>query len=282
VSSPAIETNEPAISAVKPAAQPAVGPRLFALALIVVGAASLAVNLGLLTPDAQRVVESIWPAGVIVIGIGLILLGDQMWSSPTAPFSVARGQAEGADLLVSAGTADLRIGSTAEPAELAAGELPLPNRPKVDQREQHTTVRLEPLWGLPSLSRAHWWAALANDLPWQINVRSSTGNLDLDLRALSPAGVRVRSLFGDVDLRLPAAGGTDLDIRLVFGDLTIDVPEDLGVKVMLQTGALADVERDERRFIWLGAHEIGTPLYAVAARRCTLSVWLGTGHLRLQ
>jgi hypothetical protein len=113
-------------------------------------------------------------------------------------------------------------------------------------------------------------------------VGSSTGNLTLDLLALSLAGVRVRSLFGDVDLNLPAAGSADLDLRLVFGDLTITVPEDLGVKVVLQTGALAEVERDERRFIRLGVHEIGTPLYAVAARRCTLVVWLGTGRLRLK
>jgi len=256
--------------------------RLFALALIVVGVASLALNLGLVPPYAQRLVGAIWPAGVIVIGLGLALLGDQIWSAQIASYSVARGQAEAADLLVSAGTADLQIGSGSDPAQLVTGALPLPKRPEVEAHEQHTTVRLEPLWGLPSLGPARWSAELAQNLPWQINVRSSTGNLDLDLRALTPAGVRVRSVFGDVVLTLPAAGGGDLDIRLTFGDLTITVPEDLGVKVVLQTGVLADVERDERRFIGLGAHEIGTPLYAVAARRCTLTVWLGTGHLSLK
>jgi hypothetical protein len=289
VSSPAIETNEPPNAASQAPvdlasqspAKAASGRRPFALALIVVGVASLAANLGLFRADAHRLLAAIWPAGVIVIGLGVIWLGDQMWRSEAAPFSLARGQAEAGALWVSAGTADFEIGATSEPANLATGSLPLPKRPKVAVHEQHTTVRLEPLWGLPSLSRSPWCAALASDLPWQIGVSSSTGNLDLDLRELLPAGVRVRSLFGDVELKLPAAGGTDVDIRLVFGDLTIDVPDDLGVKVVLRTGALADVERDERRFIRLGATEIGTPLYAVAARRCTLDVWLGTGHLRL-
>jgi len=291
VSSPTIETNEPdtatSQSSAEPAsqghAQPDIRRRLFAIALIVVGLASLAVNLGLIIgPEARRLVAAIWPAGVIAIGLGLILLGDQVWRSETAPFSVPRGEAESAELRVSAGTADLQIGSTAEPGLLAIGELPPPKRPKVAADDQHMTVRLEPLWGLPSLSRARWCAALANDLPWQVSVSSSAGNLDLDLRALMPTHVRVRSVLGDVVLNLPAAGGSQLDIRLVFGDLTIDVPEDLGVKVVVQTGALADVERDERRFIRLGPHEIGTPLYAVAARRCTLDVWLGTGHLYLR
>lgn len=290
MSSPALETNEPATATGQSSAEPASRstPRpvtwrpVLALALIVVGLASLAVNLGLIGPDARRLLAAMWAAGVIVIGLGLLWLGDQVWRQETAPFSVPRGQAEGAELLVSAGTADLQIGSTSEPGPLATGELPSPKRPKVAANDQHTTVRLEPLWGLPSLSRARWSVALATDLAWQMSVSSSTGNLDLDLRALLPAGVRVRSLFGDVVLNLPAAGGSELDIRLVFGDLTIDVPEDVGVKVVLRTGALADVERDERRFIQMGAHEIGTPLYAVSARRCTLGVWLGAGHLRLK
>jgi hypothetical protein len=255
--------------------------RLFAIALIMVGVASLAFNLGLMAPSAQRVFEWLRLVGVIIVGLGLILMGEQVWDSEMGPFSVARDQSEGADLLVSAGTADVHLSAAGGGAELVTGELPLPKQPRVEAHEQHTTVRLEPLWGLPSLDRSQWSAALANDLPWLINVRSSTGNLHLDLRALSPAGVCVYSMFGDVELNLPAAGGSDLDLRLIFGDLTVEVPDGLGVKVVLRTGALADVERDERRFIRLAPHEIGTPLYAVAARRCTLDVWLGTGHLRL-
>jgi hypothetical protein len=143
-------------------------------------------------------------------------------------------------------------------------------------------VRLATLWGLPTLGRGRWEVALAGDLPWRLNLGSSTGNLGLNLRALAPQAVQVRSTFGDVDVTLPEAGGADLDLQLTFGDLTIHVPDGLGVKVALQTGALAEVARDERRFIQLSPHEVGTPLYAVAARRCTLVVRLGTGRLQLK
>jgi hypothetical protein len=53
------------------------------------------------------------------------------------------------------------------------------------------------------------------------------------------------------------------------------------VKVRVQRGVLAEVTHDERRFIRQPPDEIATVLYAVAARRCALTVRLGTGSLRL-
>jgi hypothetical protein len=295
VSSPTLETNEPApdaapLAGVTPLAPPArrgvtgleVARWTWAGLLILVGAASLALNLGLLGPDARRVLAAAWPAGMVVLGLGLIILGDQLLDGDPLPFRVARGRAESGDLLIRSGTADVRLGPAADTDVLLSGQMPAPKCPRVDWHDAQVTARLEPLWGLPGLSRAQWAVALAGHLPWHIWVSSSTGSLDLDLRDLAPASVRVRSVFGDTWLRLPASGGADVDIRLVFGDLTIEVPADLGVKVVLRSGALADVAHDERRFIRMGAHELGTPLYAVAQRRCMLAVWLGAGHLHLK
>jgi hypothetical protein len=286
MSVPVVEKPEAGLAAAEQPEQLARGRRLFALALIVLGVLILAVNLGLFSDEARRLAALVWPAGVIGVGVMWLRLGDRVWREDPAPFTVARGEARDADLEVKAGTADVRLEAGGEvagkTAALAHGELPVSLRPQVTLRDQHTTVRLETLWGLPTWGRGRWSAALANDLPWQLNVSASTGNLNLDLQALAPQTVSVRSTFGDVDLTLPAAGGADLDVRLSFGDLTIRVPDGLGVKVMLHAGALAEVTRDERRFIQLAPHEIGTPLYAVAAKRCTLAVWLGTGRLQLK
>ena len=255
---------------------------MLAVVFIVLGAAILASNLGLFSPVAQRAVDVIWPAAVILAGLGLILAGDQIWRTQSARFTVEQAEAEEADLLVSAGMADLHVEAASGRGELLAGELPLPLRPKVSNHEGHTTLAIEPFWGLPSLGGSRWSVGLAKDPTWRLDLRSSTGKLDLDLREVALAGARLRSTFGDVDLTLPTSGRAELDIGLVFGDLTVSVPEGMGVKVKLRTGTLANVAHDERRFIRLAPNELGTPLYAVSNQRCTLTVWLGTGDLQLR
>jgi hypothetical protein len=285
MSRPAVETSEPAIPAAQAPAWRVFGRRLLpagvAVFFIVLGGAMLASNLGLLAPEVQRALNVAWPAGLVLAGLGLILAGDHFWAGELAGFAVEKGEVEQADLVAAAGTADLHIEAATGTGELASGELPFPKKPKVDVRDHRTTLRLEPPWGLPELGGSRWSVALACGLPWRLNLRSSTGNLDLNLADLSLAELRLSSIFGDVDLSLPAAGGADLDLGLLFGDLTLRVPEGLGVKVKLQLGALADVAHDERRFIRLPSNEIGTPLYAVASKRCALTVRLGTGSLRL-
>jgi hypothetical protein len=282
MSSPVIETPAAAAPATPPAEWSARGRRLAALGLIVLGLIILALNLGLLPAAAAQAAAVIWPAGVIALGVGWLVLGDRIWQGAPAPFQVARGEAQDAELVVQAGLADLLVQGRSEPADLARGELPRSLRPQTTWREQHATLRLATLWGLPAVGRGRWAVALAADLPWRLDLGSSTGHLTLDLSGLTPQGVQVRSTFGDVDLTLPEAGGADLDLRLTFGDLTITVPDGLGVKVTVDSGALAEVVRDERRFIQLAPQEIGTPLYAVAVRRCTLVVRLGTGRLQLK
>lgn len=287
MSSPTAEPEEPVVPAANASTQPERWRRRLAVAFIVLGGVILASNLGLLAPGVQRAVEVIWPAGIILAGLGLILAGDQYWSSNywssnSAQFTVERGEAQEVDLLVSPGMADLRVEAASRTGELLAGELPLPLRPKIVTSAGHTTAAIEPFWPVPSLPGARWSLTLAKDLTWQLDLRSSTGNLDLDLREIALAGLRLRSTFGDVDLTLPTTGRADLDLGLVFGDLAITVPEGMGVKVKLQTGALTQVAHDERRFIRLSPNELGTPLYAVSAQRCTLTVWLGTGDLHLQ
>ncbi len=256
-------------------------PAALAVTVLVLGAGLLMANLGLLSPGAERAMQLTWPAALIFAGMGLILAGERLWRTETTPFAVERGEAEQADLVISAGTADVHLEGSQGTGGLAAGEWSARGRPAVTMENHRCTVRLEPRWSLPALGVAAWRVGLAGDVPWRLNVRSTTGGLDLDLRVLNASDVRLRSILGDVELTLPTAGNAELDIALAMGDLTVRVPEEVGVKVKLRLGALAAIDHDARRFIRLSPNEVGTPLYAVAARRCTLTVWLGTGDLHL-
>src|SRR5579859_524932 len=262
--SPAAETSEPIALPTEPQTAPAAGPgqwtaaRLSAVlvpeAFIVLGRAILASNLGWLAPQADRVVQVVWPAGVIVAGLWLIAAGGREWRAGPTPFAVEWGEAEQAGLVASAGTADLALVAGGDDlaatelaatelaaAKLAGGEWTLRRAPRVETRDHQVTLRLEPGLGLPAVSGARWRLALSRAVPWRINLRSSTGNLDVDLTDLTVAELRLRSVVGDVSLQLPTAGGTELDLSLAFGDLTVTVPDGVGVRVKLRQGPLAEV-----------------------------------------
>jgi hypothetical protein len=217
---PEAETNEPVVPVAAGWWAPArrLLPEATAILFILFGGAILASNLGLLAPAAQRAINIIWPAGLVLAGLGLILVGGALWDGEMAGFMLERGEAEEADLVAAAGTADLRIEAMVGAGALAAGELPRPKQPKLVVRDRRATVRLEPLWGLPELGGARWKVALARGLPWRLDLGSSTGNLDLNLADLSLAALRLRSTFGDVDLTLPADGCGDVDLGLAFGE----------------------------------------------------------------
>jgi hypothetical protein len=270
--------GQPGLRRLPPGALPAA----LAVTVLVLGASLLMANLGLLAPAAERAVRVTWPAALIFAGVGLILAGERLWKADMTPFAVERGQAEQADLVISAGTADVRVESGSEPGGLAAGEWSARGGPEVRAADHLSTVRLEPRLSLPRLGEGPWRVGLASEVPWRLNVRSTTGDLDLDLAGLNTSDVRLRSVLGDVELTLPEAGGAEFDIALAFGDLTVQVPDGVGVKVRLRLGPLAAIDHDERRFIRPAPNEVGTPLYAVSRKRCTLTVRLGTGDFHLR
>ena len=134
-----IENEEAALaattgSAAEPPDRLARGRRLLAAALVALGGLVLALNLGLLPPDASRVAAMAWPAGLMGVGLVWLLLGDRLWLTDLAPFAVARGQAQAADLVVNGGTADVRLEASgpAEQADpnLMEGDLPRAVRPR--------------------------------------------------------------------------------------------------------------------------------------------------------
>src|SRR5258706_9609694 len=135
MNSPTTETPAAPPPAAQPAGQEAKRRRALALALIALGVIILALNLGLLPDAVGRAAALIWPAGVIALGAAWLKLGDRIWQADSAPFQVARGEAQDAELVLDSGIADMALEASVDTVDLARGELPRSLRPWTAVRE---------------------------------------------------------------------------------------------------------------------------------------------------
>jgi hypothetical protein len=255
--------------------------RVLGAALLVLGLAQLAANLGMLAPEAARVVGGGWGVLALATGAALAANGRLRLYDRLPTFAVERGAVECAELRAQTHAADLQVRTFAGATQLAVGEFPSPQGPAVEAEGTRARLRLEPRLALPYVA-GPWSVALAKGVAWELDLRSALGQMDLDLRDLSVAALRVDSAVGGVDLTLPAEGAAEISLRLGLGDLVVRVPEGVEARVQLAAGALASARVDERRFIQTAPGEWSTPLYTATARRCTLSVRMGAGDMRVE
>ena len=75
------------------------------------------------------------------------------------------------------------------------------------------------------------------------------------------------------------AGAHGQQVSEALVDVTFH--DGMAVRFKFKAGPLSEFQHDERRFVRLGPDEWATPLYAVAANRCTLSVRLWAGDFSL-
>jgi hypothetical protein len=136
-------------------------------------------------------------------------------------------------------------------------------------------IRLAP----PFLS-GDWALSLVKGVPWTLQLASSLGDFELNLRDLTVEGLNLRSWSGDVALTLPALGRGQMRLHLTLGNLTLRVPDGMGVKLVLSLGALADAPLDSHRFIQTAPGEWVTPNFSAFANQFTLFITLTTGDLR--
>jgi hypothetical protein len=250
--------------------------------LIALGGLLLAGNLGLLRAEARQVVEIAWATVLVAAGGLLALTRGRAVLLPLQSFAIERRQFERAALTAATGAADLHVRGLVDVGQLAAGEYGGPAAPRLAGRDGPAAdIRLDGRRTWPLQAGASWPLALARDIPWDLNLVSSLGDFDLELRDLTIAGLRLRTTFGRVNLTLPAADVTSVDLDLTFGDLTVRVPDGMAVRLKFTPGPLSEFLHDERRFVKVGLDEWVSPLYAVAANRCSLAVRLWAGDFSL-
>jgi hypothetical protein len=252
---------------------------LAAAGWLALGLALLAANLQLVGPETRRAVN-LAGAGLLVAAGVWWLASAQARRTRTPPtFAVGRGEFTRARLDVSAGTADVQVRAFQGSSQLAVGQFASPRGPQLEGQGEEACLRLEKRYALPGLG-SPWQAALAKGLPWALDLASSGGDFDLDLRGLLIERLEARSAWGCVDLTLPAQGQPQIEARLTLGDLTLRLPD--GVEARLRVhGRLAAMHCDDHRLAEVAPGEWTTLGYATANQRCTLDLYLGGGDVRV-
>jgi hypothetical protein len=252
--------------------------RLWALALMVLGACLLAYQLGLL-PDPLAQVAALWPA--LLILLGLVLVTGRLTLGLALPsFAVDRGDYQSAHLHLAAGVADAQISAFAGASQLAVGQFPGYGGPRLQANAASATLILDRRATSPFFT-GPWTVSLVKGLAWSFTLHSDVGHFNLNLRDLTVAALDLRSGVGDVELTLPAAGQGEMTLRLGLGDLTVRIPNGMAVKIKLEAGPLTGVRLDDHRFIQTNPSEWVTPNFSASLQRFTLCVSLTTGDLHV-
>jgi hypothetical protein len=253
--------------------------RLWAVVLIALGLLLLAYNLSGPWPGAGSVV-ALWPALVVLLGLGLPFVGWWGRGFQLPAFACERNGCEAAELWVTGGTADVRVESFIGSSQLAVGQFASLAGPLVTKTGTVTRLVMDRRAAAPLLTGV-WTAALSKGLPWTLTLRASVGAFTLNLRDLTVVKLDLESAAGPVDLTLPAAGEGEMNLRLLLGDLTLRVPDGMGVKLKIEAGPLATLRLNDRRLVRLAGDEWATPDFSKASQRFTLKVNLLAGDLKL-
>ncbi len=254
--------------------------RWLAVGLVAAGGVLLAGNLGVLPAGLVQIGQWVLPVLAVVVGVWLVARATG--TAPVSSYAVERSDHRAARLVVSAGLSRVEVRGLEAAGQLAAGQFPAPGGPGLSARDGQARVELSGRHAWPLLPARRWSAELAQGLPWTLDLRTVTGDLDLDLRDLSISEGRVRTTFGDLRVQMPRAGQAELDLRLFAGDVRLKAPEGLAVKLKVRAGPLATVRTDQRRYVQLAPGEWASPLYAVSADRCTVNVRVWAGDLDLE
>jgi hypothetical protein len=269
----------------RPAGSPWDAPRWqyrgLAVAAVVLGLALFTSELGLLPVELARPVAVAAPVALMVAGAALVLRGWPGAQKSGPAFAVERGQAARGELAAVVGGQDLTLCAFAGQSQLAVGEFPNRQGPRVEVEATLTRLTLTPQMVVPYLGGGPWNLAVTKSVPWTLNVRADGGHLDLNLRDLTIEQLKVHSAYGKVCLTLPTQAPAELQLRLALGDLFITVPEGAEVKLRLSAGSLVNTQVDERRFIQVAPNEWMTPLYLTTTQRCTVLVDMTAGELKI-
>lgn len=253
---------------------------VLAWVFVVSGGLLLAANLGLL-PSFLR-----WPLylgfGGLLVAVGLLfwLRGEGVFDQTPPTFSVARGEAQLAQLQVHMGGDALRLKAFAGASQLVVGEFPSYTRPILRTTDQSTTITLHQQWTLPFLGR-DWQLALHKGLPWNLVFSTLAGSLDLNLRDLTVWALHIRTWAGDVTLTLPAQGHGEGTLHLGLGHATLQVPEGAALRLKVQPGWLAQINVNPQRYQQVTPQQWETPDFATSSNQFTLTVTIPAGEIEV-
>ncbi len=242
-----------------------------ALALIAAGLALAFMPPGPIPPGV------VFGAGLIALGLNMLLGGDVI-AGPEPRAFTARGQVVRGRLEVAAGLSDLsvddggsdriaaiRFGPFGQPAFTAEGGM------------AHLGLKNPPL--RPNIAR--WEARLADNVLWDIDARSSLGELRLDLSRLRLETVRARTILGRIHVACPQRGYARIDLKTAAGAIEVSVPPEVGATIRVRHGALGTVTVSNKRLLAPAPLHYVTPDYETAAAQVEIDVQAAAGEVIL-
>jgi hypothetical protein len=290
-----------------------VGP----LILITLGVIFLLSNLGLLNWNVWDLIWRLWPVLLIAIGLDLLfgrrsalgalislvlviaLIGGAVWYAATQ-LPIATGQAlttdriaqeradaTSADVRISFGAGQLRIGALKDSGNLIEGTVVTGPGERVlrDFRVEGGVARLAlhsegvPLGPWPwrrHEQERRWSLDLSPSVPMALNVSTGVGESLIDLSALKVTDLKVSSGVGKTEVKLPSRGRVQAKISGGVGQLIITIPEGMAARIHASAG-IGGVSVPSHFSRQEGDYVVGN--YAAAEDRIDLDISGGVGQV---
>lgn len=214
------------------------------LALIVIGVVLLLNNFLLISGFN---VTTLWPLLLVVGGAIILLRGDLLAGGEGRSFGITRGSVESATIEVSAAEIDVNVRPLEREGRLIAGQYAANARPALSVQGTHTFLKMDRA-ATSWFSFANWEMSLALDLPWQLLITTSLGQVDLDLAGLIIQNGVISTGIGDIRLTCPQEAFEPLYLKSAAGNISVLTPPDTAARITVQTGVFFHVHADSDRY----------------------------------
>jgi hypothetical protein len=222
------------------------------LALIALGVVLLLHNFLLMSGFN---VTTLWPLLLLVGGAVILIRGDLLAGGEGRAFGITRGSVESATLEINAGEIDVQLRASERTGRLIAGQFASDARPALHVQGTHTFLKLDRA-ATSWLSFADWKLELAQDLPWQVLITSSIGQVDIDLSGLIVQNGLIATGLGDIRFVLPDEAFETIYLRTAVGSVQVITPPEIAARITVQRGLFFTVNIDANRY-----EEVETGVY---------------------
>jgi hypothetical protein len=220
------------------------GLLLTSIALVALGVILLLNNYLLLSGFN---VSALWPLLLVFLGAVILLRGDVIPRDDARTFGITRGSVEAATLEISAGEVDVTARPLQREGRLIAGQYAAESRPALNVHETTAHLRMERA-STPWLSFSDWEVSLAHDLPWQLYVSTSLGQVKFDLTGLIVQRAVIATGFGDIRVVCPREALEPLELRSNLGNIHFLTPPGSSTRVYTHGSRFFKVHADPNRY----------------------------------
>ncbi|MAS34673.1 MAG: hypothetical protein CL610_11745 [Anaerolineaceae bacterium] len=221
------------------------GPWLWPLLLAGVGVVLLLDNFLLLGDfDASL----LWPLILVVLGAQILLQGDLLPIRHGKTFGITRGSVEAAAIEISAGEIDVNVRALRREGRLIAGQFAADSRPQMQVQDTQANIRMDRA-ATPWLSFVDWELGLAQDLPWQMYISTSLGQVQLDLSEIIVQNIVTATGFGDIRLTCPYEALGSIQLHSTLGTIQVITPHGYNVRVVTRESTFFGVHVDPNRYV---------------------------------